>query len=126
MNLRRLALIALLLIASLPLPAQTTGPQQLLFTGLLGSTNSDPSNAHYAQFNAIQSDASGNLYLLLDQGDGIRLLKSNATATTLIAQAHNGATGDIALAMSLDPTGNIYITGTSTSTPTTVARAAPD
>jgi hypothetical protein len=46
--------IALLLISSLPLAAQvvtqTTGPQQLLFTGLLGSSNPDPSNAHYAQF----------------------------------------------------------------------------
>ncbi|WP_174240956.1 SBBP repeat-containing protein, partial [Granulicella sp. S190] len=112
--------LALLLLATLSLSAaavaqQITGPQQLLFTGLLGSSNPDPANAHYAQFNAIQSDASGNLYLLLDQGDGIRLLKTNASATTILAQAHLGSSGDIGLAMALDPSGNLYITGTTTS-----------
>ncbi|MBB5345841.1 choice-of-anchor D domain-containing protein [Tunturibacter empetritectus] len=119
--------IALFLLASLPLPPQieakieaqtatpTTGPQQLLFTGLLGSSNSDPANPHYAQFNAIQSDASGNLYLLLDQGDGIRLLKTDPTATNILAQAHLGSSGDIGLAMALDPSGNLYLTGTTIS-----------
>jgi hypothetical protein len=112
---------ALLLLASLPpqITAQTTtpatGPQQLLFTGLLGSTNPNPANAHYAQFNAIQSDASGNLYLLLDQGDGIRLLKTDPTATNVLAQTHLGSSGDIGLAMALDPSGNLYVTGTTTS-----------
>ncbi|WP_353062608.1 choice-of-anchor D domain-containing protein [Tunturibacter psychrotolerans] len=107
--------IALLLIASLPLAAQLTGPQQLLFTGLLGSSNPDPSNARSAQFNAIQSDSAGNLYLLLDQGDGIRLLKTDASATNILAQTHLGSTGDIGLAMATDPAGNLYITGTTTS-----------
>jgi trimeric autotransporter adhesin len=100
------------LILSLPLTAQSTGPQQLLFAGLLGSSN--PSQL-YAQFNAIQSDASGNLYLLLDQKDGVRLLKTDPTATNILAQAHFGATGDIGLAMALDPAGNVCITGTTTS-----------
>jgi trimeric autotransporter adhesin len=103
--------IALILI-SLPLGAQSTGPQQLLFAGLLGSSN--PSQL-YAQFNAIQSDASGNLYLLLDQKDGVRLLKTDPTATNILGQAHFGATGDIGLAMAIDPTGNVCITGTTTS-----------
>jgi len=111
--------LALLLTASLPLAAQIStqiaGPQQLLFTGLLGSSNSNPSNAHYAQFNAIQSDSAGNLYLLLDQDDGIRLLKTDATATNILAQSHLGAAGDIGLAMAVDPAGNLYITGTTTS-----------
>src|SRR5271155_5531061 len=107
--------IAILLIASQPLASQTTGPQQLLFTGLLGSSNLDPSNAHYAQFNAIQSDSAGNLYLLLDQGDGIRLLKTDASATNILAQTHLGSSGDIGLAMATDPAGNLYITGTTTS-----------
>ena len=106
---------ALLLVASLPVPAQNTGPQQLLFAGLLGSSNPDPSNAHSAQFNAIQSDSAGNLYLLLDQGDGIRLLKTDPTATNLLAQTHLGSSGDIGLAMTLDPAGNLYIAGTTTS-----------
>jgi hypothetical protein len=121
--------IALLLTASPPLTAQlstqTTGPQQLLFTGLLGSSNPNPSNSHYAQFNAIQSDASGNLYLLLDQSDGIRLLKTDATAATILAQTHLGSSGDIGLAMAVDPSGNLYITGTTTSgTLSTTAGAA--
>ena len=93
--------IALLLVVSPSLPAQNTAPQQLLFTGLLGSSNLDPSNARYAQFNAIQSDSAGNLYLLLDQGDGIRLLKTDPTATNILAQAHLGSSGDIGLAMTL-------------------------
>jgi trimeric autotransporter adhesin len=89
-----------------------TGPQQLVFTGLLGSSN--PSQP-YAQFNAVQSDSSGNLYLLLDQKDGVRLLKTDPTATNILAQAQLGAAGDIGLALALDPSGNIYITGTTTS-----------
>jgi hypothetical protein len=87
--------------------AQTTGPQQLAFAGLLGASNSTQT----AQFNAVQSDSSGNLYLLLDQKDGVRLLKTDATATNILAQTRLGAAGDIGLAMALDPTGNIYITG---------------
>lgn len=61
------------------LNAQTTGPQQLIFAGLLGSTNPVQ---HNAQFNAVQSDAAGNLYLLLDQKDGVRLIKTDARRPT--------------------------------------------
>src|SRR5260370_15550981 len=61
------------------------------------------------QFNAIRADATGNLYLLLDQGDGIRRLKTDRTATTVLAQAHIGSARDIGLALALDPTGNIYV-----------------
>jgi trimeric autotransporter adhesin len=71
--------------------------------------------AGQGQFNAIRADAPGNLYLLLDQGDGIRLLKTDPSATTVLAQAHIGSAGDIGLALALDPTGNVYVTGTSTS-----------
>jgi trimeric autotransporter adhesin len=95
-----------------PLRAQTTGPQQLVFTGLLGSSNPAQLNA---QFNAVQSDASGNLYLLLDQKDGVRLLKTDASATNILAQTQLGAAGDIGLAMAIDPAGNIYITGSTNS-----------
>ena len=85
-----------------------TGPQQLVFTGLR-------SVANQGQFNAVQTDASGNLYLLLDQKDGVRLLKTDPSASTILAQTQLGAAGDIGLAMALDPSGNIYITGTTTS-----------
>ena len=94
------------------LTAQTKGPQQLLFAGLHASTNPSSQNA---QFNAVQSDALGNLYLLLDQKDGVRLLKTDPTATNILAQTELGAAGDIGVAMTLDPTGNIVIAGTTTS-----------
>src|ERR1700704_3252811 len=106
-SLRRIAagLCGFMTLATLPLPAQNTGPQQLIFTGLLGSTNSNPNTQFNAQFNAVQSDASGNLYLLLDQKDGVRLLKTDPTATNILAQTQFGATGDIGVALALDPTG---------------------
>ena len=69
-----------LLFAATPTAAQNTGPQQLLFAGLRASNN--PSS-QTAQFNAAQSDANGNLYLLLDQKDGVRLLKTDPTATNI-------------------------------------------
>src|ERR1700735_999984 len=94
------------------LAAQTTGPQPLLFAGLHASTHPSSQNA---QFNAVQSDALGNLYLLLDQKDGVRLLKTDPTATNILAQTELGAAGDIGVAMTLDPTGNIVIAGTTTS-----------
>ena len=59
--------IALALTTS-SLSAQNTGPQQLVFTGLLGSTNTNPNAQFNAQFNAVQSDAAGNLYLLAAKG----------------------------------------------------------
>jgi hypothetical protein len=76
-SLRRIVagLCGFMLLTTLSLPAQNTGPQQLVFTGLLGSTNPNPNAQFNAQFNAVQSDASGNLYLLLDQKDGVRLLR---------------------------------------------------
>ena len=106
----RLLLAGLCGLASSHLLAQS--PQHIAFTGLR-STASPSSNP--AQFNAVKTDASGNLYLLLDQKDGVRLLKTDPTATNILAQAQLGAAGDIGLAMALDPSGNIYITGTTTS-----------
>src|SRR5437899_4468180 len=99
-SLRRIAagLCAFMTLATLSLPAQNTGPQQLVFTGLLGSTNPNPNAQFDAQFNAVQSDASGNLYLLLDQKDGIRLLKTDATATNILAQTQLRTTRDTAIA----------------------------
>jgi hypothetical protein len=113
-----------LALANHPLPAQNTGPQQLVFAGLLGSTNPNPNAQFNSQFNAVQSDAAGNLYLLLDQKDGVRLLKTDATATNILAQTQFGAQGDIGLAMALDPAGNIYITGTTTSSTITATSGA--
>ncbi|SFS16244.1 PapD-like protein [Granulicella pectinivorans] len=89
--------------------AQTvTGSQSLLFAGLRGT-------ASQGQCNAVKTDASGNLYLLLDQKDGVRILKSDPTAATVLAQALLGARGDIGLSLALDPAGNVYVAGTTTS-----------
>jgi hypothetical protein len=100
----------LLTIAGLILCAQSLvlQAQTLTLAGLRTAGNQ-------GQFNGVQADASGNLYLLLDQQDGIRLLKTDATATTLIAQAHLGSQGDAGLALALDPSGNVYVTGTTSS-----------
>src|SRR6202022_2019417 len=116
-SLRRIVagLCGFLTLSTLCLRAQNTGPQQLVFTGLLGSTNSNSNAQFNAQFNAVQSDASGNLYLLLDQKDGVRLLKTDATATNILAQTQLGTTGDIGVALALDPSGNLYVAGTTTS-----------
>jgi trimeric autotransporter adhesin len=112
-SLRLLAagLCGLMALAHAPGAAQSiqpTGPQQLVFAGLRTVANQ-------GQFNAVQSDAFGNLYLLLDQKDGVRLLKTDPNATSILAQTQLGAKGDIGLAMALDPSGNVYITGTTTS-----------
>jgi trimeric autotransporter adhesin len=110
-----LSTIFCLTLANGQLHAQTlppTGPQQLSFAGLLGSSN--PSLPQ-SQINAISIGAQGNLYLLLDQKDGVRLLKTDPAATTVLAQTQIGAKGDVGLAMALDPAGNIYVTGTTTS-----------
>ena len=93
------------------LAAQTpprTGPQQLSFAGLRAVSNQ-------GQINAIQVSAQGSLYLLIDQKDGVRVLKTDSDAATILAQAQIGAKGDIGLAMTLDPAGNVYVTGTTTS-----------
>ena len=82
--------------------------QQVAFAGLR-STNQQ------GQFNAVQRDTAGNLYLLMDQRDGVRVLKFDPTATNVLAQTVLGAKGDIGLAMALDASGNVYVTGTSSS-----------
>jgi hypothetical protein len=66
-------------------------------------------------FHGLKQDAAGNLYTLLDAHDGIRLIKFNATGTTLLAQVQIGTTGDAGVALDLDPTGNVYVAGTSNS-----------
>jgi hypothetical protein len=106
-------LVCLLLLAASFLPvarAQTgTGAQSLAFAGLR-------TVASQGQWNAVKTDAAGNIYLLLDQKDGVRLFKSDPTATNILAQAQLGAKGDIGLSMALDPGGNVYVAGTTTST----------
>jgi len=83
--------------------------QQVTLQGILSTNN-------HGNFTAAAYAPDGSLILLLDQHDGIRLLKTNPTATTILAQSQQGSAGDSGLAMALDPSGNIYVTGTTTST----------
>ena len=96
-------------------PPNTT--QQLVFAGLR-------SVAQQGQINAVKVDTAGNLYLLLNQGDGVRLLKTDNAGSVILAQALLGAAGDIGVALALDPAGNVYITGTTTSTALTSTSGA--
>jgi hypothetical protein len=101
--------LSLLLAACSVLSAQTVNTsQQVTLQGLRTSAN-------HGSFTAAAYAADGSLILLYNQHDGIRLLKTNAAATTLLAQSQQGATGDSGLAVALDPSGNIYVTGTTTS-----------
>jgi trimeric autotransporter adhesin len=63
----------------------------------------------------VRVGATGNVYLLIDQKDGVRVLETDSTATNILNQAQVGAQGDVGLAMALDPAGNVYVTGTTTS-----------
>ena len=93
--------------------APATGPQQLAFAGLRAALSSQ--GQPQGQINAVRVGATGNLYLLIDQKDGVRLLETDPAATNILNQAQIGAKGDVGLAMALDPAGNVYVTGTTTS-----------
>jgi hypothetical protein len=102
-------LLLLCLLTCARIQAQTVNATQTtLLQGLLASGG-------HGGFHGAAYEPDGSLILLEDTGDGIRLLKAGSGATTLLAQAHIGATGDHGLAMTLDLAGNIYVTGTTTS-----------
>ncbi len=87
-----------------------TGPQQLAFAGLRAVANSQGQPA--GQIDAIQTNAQDDIYLLINQDDGVRLIETDPTASTVLATAYIGAKFDVGLAMALDPAGNVYVTGT--------------
>ncbi len=70
---------------------------------------------HHGAFRAGAFLPDGTLALLFDQDDGLRLLKTDAGASTILAEAHQGAAGDIGVSLTVDGAGNIYIGGTSSS-----------
>lgn len=82
--------------------------QQLLFAGLRTANQK-------GQINALAINAAGEIYLAYDQGDGIRILKVSNDGSSLLAEEHLGAAGDVAVALTLDASGNIYIAGSSSS-----------
>ncbi len=83
------ALLGLIAVGAPVSPVQSTGPSSspLLASAPLRSS----------QFNAVTCDA-GHLYSLLDQKDGVRLLKTDATATVVLAQAQLGTAVGVAVA----------------------------
>ena len=89
-----------------------TGAQELAFAGLRAVLyQGRPSG----QINAVQTNAAGDLYLLINQDDGVRVVETNSTASTVLNSAYIGAKSDAGLAMALDPAGNVYVTGTTDS-----------
>ncbi len=104
---------ALLSVSGVQLLAQMVGQpvntsQQVLRQGLRTS-------AGEGSFTASAYAPDGSLYLLLDQHDGLRLLKTDAAATSILAQSSAGAAGDVGVAMSVAADGSIYVVGTSSS-----------
>jgi hypothetical protein len=102
---------ALVLLLAPGAQAQTTpqtGAQQLVFAGLDAVSNA-------GQINSVQVNSAGDIYLLVNQGDGVRVIETDPAATTVLATAYIGAKNDVGLAMALDPSGNVYVTGTTDS-----------
>jgi len=90
-------------------PAQTVNTSQAVTLQGLRTSNG------YGSFAAAAYATDGSLYLLYNQHDGIRLLHTDDSTTTLLAQTQIGAIGDIPIALALDPAGNLYVTGTTSS-----------
>lgn len=67
------------------------------------------------RFLGLKADSAGNLYTLLDAGDGVRLIKMDAGASTILAETDVGQAGDFPIALALDADGNVYVAGTSLS-----------
>ena len=108
-TLRTLAVcLAVSLTSSLARAQVVNVSQQVTLAGLRSANGQ-------GSFPAAIYSADGSLFLLYDQHDGVRVLKFNAAGSTVLAQAQLGTVGDSPLAIALDPAGNVYITGTSTS-----------
>lgn len=102
-----LLFLSIAAVIMLPIHAQLA-PQQVVVEGLLTQN-------YRGNFVSSAFTPDGSLYLLLNEGDGIRVLKTDSNGSTLKAQLHLGAVGDSGIALTADPAGNIYIAGTSTS-----------
>jgi hypothetical protein len=113
-NIHRCSIPGLILWSLMLIPLSACGQQaantsqQLVFAGLR-------SVAQQGQIDGVRCDTAGNLYLLLNQGDGVRLLKTDNAASTVLAQASIGTAGDVGVALALDRAGNVYVTGTTNS-----------
>jgi hypothetical protein len=83
--------------------------QSVSVAGLYGVDQGVSSTS--ANFVSVQMDSAKDLYLLLDEGDGVRVLKLNPAGTSLLDSIHLGAAGDHGAAMALNSSGNVYVAG---------------
>jgi hypothetical protein len=92
-------LLFLVALVSLPLSlaAQSSAPLSIALAGLRTVDSGVASNT--ASFPAVQMDSTRNIYLLLDENDGVRILKLNPAGSTLLASAHIGRAGDHGVAL---------------------------
>jgi hypothetical protein len=72
-------------------------------------------SATHGNFPAAAFAPDGSLFLLLDEQDGVRILKTDPTGGTVLADTQIGAKGDSPIAMTLDPNGGVYVVGTASS-----------
>jgi hypothetical protein len=105
---RRSTVFAGLIALLLALPAVSFA-QSLTLAGLYSVDTGV--NSTSAAFRGVQMDSARNIYLLLDEGDGVRVLKLNPAGTAALASVHLGAAGDHGTAFAIDSGGNIYVTG---------------
>ena len=87
--------------------ARWAGAQQVALAGLRSAGTQ-------GQFNGVATDGAGNIFLVLDERDGVRVLKTDAAGANVLAQARVGSAGDAGLGIAVDAAGNVYVTGTTT------------
>ncbi len=106
---RPLLLLIALISLPLSLAAQTSSPLSISLAGLRNVDYGVTSTT--ASFPAVQMDSALNIYLLLDENDGVRILKLDPTGTMLLSFAHIGAAGDHGVGLAFAG-GQLYVTGT--------------
>jgi trimeric autotransporter adhesin len=92
-----------------------SAPAQVVDASQSVSLKEMRTSASHGSFPSAAFAAEGNLFLLLDEQDGIRVVKTDLTGKSVLADAHIGVKGDSPVAMTLDSSGDIYVVGTTDS-----------
>ncbi len=107
----RALLCALLL---LPLVGSGSAQQTAPTTPAVRLQGLRSSNNH-GSFKSAAYLPDGNLVLLFDGGDGVLLLKTDPSASTVLTQTQAGAAGDAGAFLAVDSAGDVYVAGISSS-----------